>query len=450
MNKFNIILATCENNGLGQNNKLPWKNNKDMKFFKKVTSYTPYDNIKNIVIMGRKTYESLQCEYLPNRINIVISKTIKNKSSDNLLFINNFNDAINFSQLIKHYKIWVIGGKSIYIQALNHYLLGKIYWTKIKKTYDCDIFFKMPKIKILSNEEREELNFQICELNNNESKYLQLLSNVLITGKSRKTRNATTISKFGEEIILDLEEGFPLLTSKKMFWKGIVEELLFFIRGETNTKLLEEKKVRIWEGNTCQDFLDKMGFTYKEGEMGPLYGYQWRNFNKPYLKDSTNYIKIDQFKDLIELIKKNPHSRRLLMTDYNPAQVHLGVLYPCHSLILQFYVNSNKLSVKMYQRSADLFLGVPFNIASTSLLLLIISKLTNLIPSKVILTFGDVHIYEDHIDAVKKQLLNSTYELPKIQIPDFKTIKEVEESNWKEFKLIDYKSNNKIFAPMIP
>ena len=168
----------------------------------------------------------------------------------------------------------------------------------------------------------------------------------------------------------------------------------FFIRGDTNTKKLEEKGVKIWKGNTNREFLDKMGFDYKEGDMGPMYGYQWRNFNS---------MEIDQLKNVIELIKNDPNSRRILMTDYNPAQAHLGVLYPCHSLILQFYVNEKNLSVKMYQRSADAFLGLPFNIASTSLLLCIISKLTNLNPYDNN-NFRRLSIYEEHYEAVNKQL----------------------------------------------
>ena len=449
MKKFNIILASCENGGIGLNNTLPWNIPQDMAFFKKVTSYSPLKNLQNIVIMGRKTFDSLGGKPLPNRLNIIVTSQEITRPSDDKVFVNNFNDAINITQLINHHQTWVIGGRSIYLQALNHDLLDKIYWTKIKDYYDCDTFINMPKVDILSSDELDKLDFQICELVSNESKYLHLLSKTLNNGNERETRNSTTLSLFNEQIDLDLNEGFPLLTSKKMFWKGIVEELLFFIRGETNTKLLEEKNVKIWKGNTNQEFLDKMGFDYEEGEMGPLYGYQWRNFNKPYQQDSSDYIKVDQLQNLIELIKTDPHSRRLLMTDYNPAQVHLGVLYPCHSLILQFYVENDTLSVKMYQRSADLFLGVPFNIASTSLLLCIIAKLTNLKPSKVSLTFGDVHIYKSHIDSVLKQLKNPTFQLPKLELPNFNTIEEVEMSNWKDFKIVDYKSNGKIFAEMI-
>ena len=231
-----------------------------------------------------------------------------------------------------------------------------------------------------------------------------------------------------------------------MFLRGIIEELLFFIRGDTDTSKLSDKGVKIWEGNTNQDFLNKMGFNYKVGEMGPMYGYQWRYFNKPYGEEKGG---IDQLSKLIEDIKNNPNSRRLLMTDYNPSQASQGVLYPCHSLILQFYCNDNNLSVKMYQRSADLFLGVPFNIASTTLLLYIIAKLTNKIPDKVSITFGDCHIYTEHIEQVNRQLKRTPYELPSLQVTNFKTIEEVEKASVKDFTLIDYSCYPGIKAKMI-
>ena len=231
-----------------------------------------------------------------------------------------------------------------------------------------------------------------------------------------------------------------------MFWKGIVEELLFFIRGETNSKLLEEKGINIWKGNTSKEFLDSLGLPYNEGEMGPMYGYQWRNFNKPYGDDNGKGV--DQLKLLISEIKNNPTSRRLIMTDFNPAQVNEGVLYPCHSLILQFYVNEGMLSVNMYQRRADVFLGLPFNIASTSLLLHIVASLTDLKPKDVTITLGDCHIYEEHIPQCNLQLSRKQYLLPILSIPKFSTLEEVENSVFTDYKPIDYNYHPGIKAEM--
>ncbi len=184
-----------------------------------------------------------------------------------------------------------------------------------------------------------------------------------------------------------------------------------------------------------------------------MYGYQWRFFGKNYIDNyhlgEVNGDYVDQFKNIIETLKTDPNSRRLIMTDFNPLMVDQGVLYPCHSLILQFYVNKNKLSVKMYQRSADLFLGLPFNIASTTLLLYIIAKLVNMAPDNVIITLGDCHIYETHINQVKEQLNRIPFDLPKLIIPDFKTLEEVEKSTYRDFELVDYTSHPSIKAEMV-
>jgi dihydrofolate reductase / thymidylate synthase len=452
---INLILACDSKYGIGKNNKLPWHFSDDLKYFKRLTEFSDDFNKKSCVIMGRKTWESIPNNYLKNRINIVISRNkeitdLYKSENEKILFFDSLIFAINYSK--KNFSnVWIIGGSDIYNQSFNYYLVDYIYLTQINCDFKCDKFIKLPKYKLLNHFSqisknkndnlKYELNFKKLKINYNaESLYLKLLKDVLDNGEKRQTRNGITKSIFSKELKFNLNDGFPLLTTKRMFWKGIVEELLFFIRGDTDTKKLEEKGVKIWKGNTNQEFLDKMGFDYKEGNMGPMYGYQWRNFNS---------MEIDQLKNVIQLIKTDPNSRRILMTDYNPAQVHLGVLYPCHSLILQFYVNKKNLSVKMYQRSADAFLGLPFNIASTSLLLCIISKLTNLDPYEVTITLGDCHIYEEHYEAVNKQLSRTCYNLPEIELPDFKSLEEVERSELKDYKIVDYEHHSSIKAKMI-
>ena len=226
-----------------------------------------------------------------------------------------------------------------------------------------------------------------------------------------------------------------------MFWKGIVEELLFFIRGETNTKKLSKKGIHIWDKNTSKDFLKSNHLHYQEGEMGPMYGYQWRRFN--------GESGMDQLSNIIDLIKKEPTSRRLLITDFNPLQVHLGVLYPCHSIIIQFYIKKDRLHCNTYQRSGDLFLGIPFNISSSSLFLSIISHLTNLKVGSVNLILGDYHIYDSHIDSVKEQLKRTPYSLPSLVMKDFKSLKEVEESTYEDYSLENYESHPSIKIDMV-
>ena len=449
---FNVILAMDNNNGIGSANSLPWNFSKDLKLFKTLTTNkVPFQ--ENIIIMGRKTMETLPNKYLLDRINIVISRS-DNNVNQNVKFVKSFNDALNLAYSINGLyseNIWIIGGATIYNLAFTHRDLNKIYYTKIDGTFNCDTFVNLPKHKILNFYQYDDINknnqivyklkyITVKPYLNAENQYLHLLKDILNNGEKRMTRNGYTYSLFSKTLKFDVSDNFPLLTTKKMFWKGIVEELLFFIRGDTNTKNLENKGINIWKGNTNRRFLDSLGLDYEEGSMGPMYGYQWRNFN------SDN---IDQLQNVINDINNNPSSRRILMTDFNPSQVKQGVLYPCHSLILQFYVQGDKLSVNMYQRSADVFLGLPFNIASTSLLLYMIAKLTNKKPSIVTITLGDCHIYESHKEQCLEQLKRETFNLPKITIPDFKTIKDIEETSFKNYELVNYNYHPSIKAKMI-
>jgi len=456
MSNINIILICDIKGGIAKNGKIPWKFKDDLKYFKRLTSHVDMMIGKNTLIMGRKTFDSLPCDYLPNRENVILTTKSNNEidklynyDSSQVIFKNNLFDAINYGKKNGN-DIWIIGGANVYKQAMNYYQINNLYINIIQHDFECDQFVDIPKIKFnnsiiltcLNDLDNKNYNiyFKKSEINNGvESQYLKILNKILNTGNKRETRNGYTLSLFSEELKFNLEDGFPLLTTKKMFWKGIVEELLFFIRGDTNTKKLEEKGVNIWKGNTTREFLDKMGFDYEEGDMGPMYGYQWRNYNSQ---------GIDQLKQVIDLINKDPHSRRIIMTDYNPIQARQGVLYPCHSLMIQFYVHNEKLSIKMYQRSADAFLGLPFNIASTSLLLYIISSITKLIPGDVTITLGDCHIYEEHIEAVKTQLKRSSYKLPILESKKFKNLEEVENSCLEDYKIIDYKYHPRIKAMM--
>lgn len=456
MSRFNVILATSKNNVLGKNNNIPWigKYKDDMRFFKNMTSFNPLPRYKNIVIMGRNTWESLPKNKLPDRIPIIVSSTMNKCTNQNYFVVKNFNQAINISKNMPHYKVWVIGGKQLYSEAFNHYLCGNIYHSIIPEEIEVDddtLELKVPEHNKIESNIINNIKFNTCELTG-EVQYLRLLSKILNKGELRQTRNSKTWSLFNETLTFDLQKGFPLLTTKKMFWKGIVEELLFFIRGDTNTKHLEEKGVNIWKGNTSQEFIDKLGLPYKEGDMGVLYGWNWRHFGAEYKDCNTDYTGkgFDQLKKIIDEIKNNPNSRRILMTDFNPAIAHLGVLYPCHSLILQFYIRENKyLDVKMYQRSVDSFLGLPFNISSTGLLLHIISKLTNKTAGRITLTLGDCHIYESHKEQVERQLKRLPYDLPEIEIPDFKNLEEVENSKLEDYKIKNYNCHKGIKAQMI-
>lgn len=457
---FNIIIATDLFNGIGKNNILPWNFNSDMIHFKKNTLYNDL-NDNNILIMGHNTFKSLKVK-LNNRIYFVITNHI----IEDVITFTNFNDAY-VNALTYNTNIWVIGGSQIYNYALNHWACNKIYYTLIKGNFNCDTYFninnfninwiKSKIIKDINNNDKieYELEYKIGKRKHNiELKYLKLLYNVLNKGNFRNTRNSLTFSSFGENtnniLSCNLEDGFPLLTTKKMFWRGIVEELLFFIRGDTNTLNLSSKGIKIWENNTSLNFLKNIKLDYNVGDMGPMYGYQWRHFNKPYPESELETFQgIDQLKKVIEEIKADPTSRRIIMTDFNPQQVNKSVLYPCHSIVIQFYVEFGRLNCSMYQRSGDLFLGIPFNIASTSLLLHIVSQLTGLEPGKVHLLIGDYHIYDSHTESVFEQLKRTPKNLPKLEMKLFSSLEEVESATLLDFKIIGYESEPAIKAQMI-
>ena len=259
--------------------------------------------------------------------------------------------------------------------------------------------------------------------------YLDLVKHVLEKGDFKEDRTGTgTKSVFGYQMRFDLSKGFPMLTTKKLHLKSIIYELLWFLKGETNIKYLNENGVRIW--NEWAD---------ENGDLGPVYGFQWRNWNGD---------NIDQIKELIDNLKKNPNSRRMLVSAWNPSvlpdtsksfneNISQGkvALPPCHALF-QFYVNDGKLSCQLYQRSADIFLGVPFNIASYSLFTLMIAQVCGYMPGEFIHTFGDAHIYTNHFDQVKLQLTRSPKQLPTIEINS--EITDIFNFSFEDFKLINY------------
>ena len=249
--------------------------------------------------------------------------------------------------------------------------------------------------------------------------YLDLLSRILNEGVHKGDRTGTgTLSVFGNQMRFNLRDGFPLLTTKKLHLKSIIYELLWFLRGDTNVHYLQEHGVRIW--NEWAD---------ENGELGPVYGHQWRSW--PDYKGGT----IDQIANVLDQIKHHPNSRRMLVTAWNPAEVEEMALPPCHCLF-QFYVADGRLSLQLYQRSADTFLGVPFNIASYALLLQMMAQVTGLEAGEFIHTTGDTHLYSNHLEQAKLQLTRTPRPLPKIKInPD---VKDLFAFKYEDFELVDY------------
>lgn len=284
-------------------------------------------------------------------------------------------------------------------------------------------------------------------MNTEEQQYLDLLKKLIDAPPKDDRTGVGTHSIFGHMMRFSLEDGtLPLLTTKKVFFRGVVEELIMFLNGITNTKVLEDKGVGIWKGNTSREFLDNMGFyDYKEGEMGPLYSAQLRNFGG---NMGEYYPGVDQLEYVFNEIKNNPSSRRIMFTYFNPKEVHLSVLYPCH-VLYQFNVRDGKLDCMWTQRSCDTFLGFSFNLASASLLVHILAKATGLKTGDIIFSGGDVHLYKSHIEQAKEQISREPYLFPKIKINrEINSIKDIEVLKFEDFELIDYKFHPAIRAEM--
>ena len=258
--------------------------------------------------------------------------------------------------------------------------------------------------------------------------YLTLLRHVKSEGIKKEDRTGIgTLSVFGYQMRFDLNEGFPLVTTKEIHLKSIIYELLWFLQGDTNIKYLNDNGVTIWDE-----------WANKEGDLGPVYGAQWRSWQT---KNKT----IDQISAVIEQIKTNPESRRLIVSAWNVGEIDNMALAPCHAFF-QFYVVNGKLSCQLYQRSADIFLGVPFNIASYALLLIMIAKVTKLSLGEFIHTFGDAHLYLNHLDQVDEQLKRKPYSLPQIKLQS--DIDDIFKFQYEHFKLVNYQSHPKISAPI--
>ena len=256
----------------------------------------------------------------------------------------------------------------------------------------------------------------------NEQAYLDLLQHVLSHGSEKGDRTGTgTLSHFGAQLRFDLADGFPLLTTKKVHFKSIVYELFWFLSGSTHVDYLQENNVRIW--NEWATAEQTARFNRPAGDLGPIYGHQWRNYGATKREDgSYENDGVDQITDVIEQIKTNPNSRRLIVSGWNPKEAEQVALPPCHTLF-QFFVADNKLSCQLYQRSADLFLGVPFNIASYALLTHMVAQVCGLEVGEFVWTGGDCHIYQNHREQVELQLTRSLYELPTLTLnPDIKDI----------------------------
>lgn len=477
MSKFSIIAAITRDYGLGYKNNLPWhKFPLDMKWFREQTT-------NQTVIMGSKTWKSMDSKPLPNRHNIVLTRSAPPLGADpNVTFTSSLDAAL---AKISTPKTFVIGGSDIYRQAINHPDCESLLITHVDMKVPADVFFpditadqfsvskvhkrgnkgKVTRVNMVGGYNvaepltepvltENEVPYEIIEYVRSqpyshpsttyvgEAGYLKALNDIIEHGELRHDRTGVgTKALFGLQFRYNLEHGFPLLTTKKMFTRGIFGELLWFLNGQTDVSILREQGIHIWDGNSTRQFLDSRGLNeLAEWDIGPSYGFQFRHAGATYQTAQTDYSqqpRYDQVEYVINELKTNPHGRRAIINLWNPSDLGKMALPPC-LFLYQFWVSEGKyLHCSLYQRSGDMGLGVPFNIASASTLMTILGKLTGLQPRELVHHIGDAHIYSDHIEPLKRQITRIPRPFPILKVQD-RDQKRVEDFKLEDFQVEGY------------
>ncbi|KAI7728434.1 hypothetical protein M8C21_027647 [Ambrosia artemisiifolia] len=492
---YQVMVAATRTMGIGKDGKLPWRLPSDLKFFKDVTMATSDSTKKNAVIMGRKTWESIPLKHRPltGRLNVVLTRSGSSDivTTDNVLTCGSMVSALEvlasfpYCQYIE--RVFVIGGGEILRESLNSSGCDAIHITKIETDIDCDTFIPAIDVSqfqpwyssfpvmengirhcfttyvrvrssavetinknngLLSDSKSDAVKFDARMFSflpkmifekHEEYLYLRLVKDIISNGALKGDRTGTgTLSKFG---------------CQKVFWRGVVEELLWFISGSTSAKVLQDKGIHIWDGNASRSYLDRQVPSFiglvdrEEGDLGPVYGFQWRHFGASYNNMHADYTGqgFDQLLDVIDKIKNNPDDRRIILSAWNPSDLKQMALPPCH-MFAQFYVSQGELSCQMYQRSADMGLGVPFNIASYALLTCMIAHVCDLVPGDFVHVLGDAHVYSTHVIPLQDQLQKLPRPFPILKINPEK--KDIDAFVANDFKLIGYDPHQKIEMKM--
>ncbi|TMW65941.1 hypothetical protein Poli38472_003706 [Pythium oligandrum] len=484
---LSIVVAAAEEHwGIGWKNAIPWRLPTDLKRFREITVRMTDENAErqHAVIMGRKTWESLPPKFrpLPQRLNVVLTRNAEFRESANVpadvAVASSLTEALEIidakGEAID--QVFVIGGSAVYEEALGHPACNQVHLTTVKGSFECDAFFPSNVYElgfrcVSTSEEKEEngITFQFKELRRDdgtkeqpqtaladattlheECQYLDLIRKIMNEGVQKGDRTGTgTVSIFGAQMRFNLRNDvFPVLTTKRVFWRGVAEELLWFISGDTNAKTLQDKDIHIWDGNGSKEYLGSIGLGHREaGDLGPVYGFQWRHFGAKYTDMHADYTGqgVDQLAEVIHKLKTNPNDRRILLSAWNPADLKEMALPPCH-MFCQFYVANGELSCQMYQRSADMGLGVPFNIASYALLTRLIAQVAGLKAGDFVHVIGDAHIYLNHLEPLKIQLGRTPRPFPTLRINPEKT--NIDDFEFGDFELDGYKPHGTIKMAM--
>jgi dihydrofolate reductase/thymidylate synthase len=429
LSRFSIIIAVGKRGEFGSKGKLPWYVPEDLDFFSTTTSAPG-----SCVIMGRNTYNSLPSTFrpLPNRKNIIVSAS-GFTATDDVVVVDSITTALTAS--VQYSNVFVIGGAFILNTLISRYmyLCNSIYISLINIECKCDLFLATDTFKKYNFElDKPNINFITDKVNNfysrykimineehPEQQYLNILSDIIKNGTDINDRTGVGVRCIdGVMMKFDCSNMFPILTTRKIPYKNAIKEIIWMISGSTDTKLLEKQGVMWWKANTSREFLSNRHLAYREGDIGAGYGHQLRHYDATYYgcEASYNNCGIDQLLTTINNIKAEPYSRRHIITLWNPKQIHHMALPPCHGIVIQFIVRDNKLSLCMYQRSADMMLGIPTNIVMYATLLYIVADVCNLQPSHITISIGHAHIYSNHINAASELINRQPLPMPTAEI----------------------------------
>lgn len=462
MSVFDIIVAYDDEKGISCEGKIPWKISDDLIRFRKITTKTIDYTRKNMIIMGRKTFESIG-KPLPGRCNVVISRT--QTQIDGVTIINNLDEALRFGFTdINIERIFVIGGEEIYKEAIQSPYLRDIYVTHIMGNYKCDKKFTMfgpGTFKEFSIEPYRTINdytfrfmiyrrIEINAINIREEQYRNLIYNITNNGIRKKFRNGFGQYIFGGITLnYDLREGFPLTTFRSLPLRNIFSELIWMLRGSTDVRKLQEMGCHIWDANSSREFLDSSGKKHlDEFDIGPTYGFQWRYFGADYINCKTDYNGkgFDQLTNLITNLRENPESRRHIVSLWNPRDIEKAALPPCMYEFI-FDIEDKYLNMNVRIRSSDVAVGLPWNIGSSALLLTMIATITEYIPKTLNITIDNAHIYEANLEKLQQVMKRTPSEYGQLKInriPD-----NITNFQFTDFKLENYNPNPGINFQMI-